>query len=45
MVINHSLLPQNNGYLPLPFLGVHYTIVLLDNIYNDCIHILGGSPV
>ena len=29
----HSLLPQNNGNLPLSFIGGDYPIVLLDNIY------------
>ena len=33
MGFTHSLLPLNNGNLPLPFFGGDYPIVLLDNIY------------
>ena len=34
MVIACSLLPKNNGNLPLPFFGGNYPIVLLYNIYQ-----------
>ena len=44
MVINLSPLPQNNGNLPLPSFGGKYPIVLPDNIFNDSICILTGSP-
>ena len=33
MVIARSLLPQNDGNLPLTFFGVIYPIVLLENNY------------
>ena len=44
MVITRSPLPQNDGQLHLPFFGGNYPIVILDNINNDCICILTGSP-
>ena len=34
MGFTHYPLPQNNGNLPLPFLGRNHPIVLLDNIYQ-----------
>ena len=44
MAINRYILPQNNGNLPLSFSGGNYPIVILDNIFHDCICILTGSP-
>ena len=44
MGITRSPLPQNNGNLTLPFFGGNYLVFLLDNITNDCICILTGSP-
>ena len=44
MGIACSLLPQNNGNSPLPFLGGNFPMFILDNINNDSIFILTGSP-
>ena len=38
-------LPRNNRNLTSPIFGGNYPILLLNNIFNDCICILTGSPV
>ena len=44
MGINFSLLPKNNGNLPLPFFCSSYPIVLLDNIYWYIVHLDSPTP-
>ena len=44
MGITHSLLPKNNGNLPLPFFVVITLFLSWIIFINDCIYILTGSP-